>query len=103
MNVDPKVRLTALFASLDEPLVCGHPLRCLPEHDPGQVVKCGWCAEVGALRQQVCELEHLVWAERQQNAVTLQRAEARERPMQSRERSEWADEQDALRRSRGTP
>jgi hypothetical protein len=126
--------LKAMFLALGEPLECGHPLQCLPDHEPGQVVVCGWCDEVGRLREMAAEHQRAITelaveynrrdedrkALRQQVATLTRerdearhevdtekglrlRAEARERAMQARERSEWNDEQDAIRRSRDTP
>jgi hypothetical protein len=50
--------LLRLQAALDEPLSCGHPLECLPEHAPmnSGTVRCGWCAEVARLRSLLADV-----------------------------------------------
>jgi hypothetical protein len=41
--------LAALFGALDEPMECGHPIACLPEHTAQEArehierIVCGWC------------------------------------------------------------
>ena len=45
---DPRAFLDRLGRALDAPLSCGHPLDCLPDHEPqdAATVRCGWCEAV---------------------------------------------------------
>lgn len=36
--------LRTFALAVQEPLSCGHPLECIPDHEPGESVGCGWCA-----------------------------------------------------------
>ena len=45
---NPAAVLARIGKALDEPLQCGHPLDCLPDHDweDAANISCGWCVDL---------------------------------------------------------
>ena len=45
---NPSAVLSRLMDVLDEPMECGHPVECIPDHKPEEahLVGCGWCKAI---------------------------------------------------------
>ena len=58
---DPRAVLDRIMDSLSEPLPCGHPLECIPDHEPEDAadVRCGWCIVIEENRELRERLETL--------------------------------------------
>lgn len=52
--------LRTFAIAVREPLSCGHPLDCIPDHGPGEEAGCGWCAERDALNKRISALRDVL-------------------------------------------